>query len=389
MARNVFFSIFLIVFTLAVIEGAAFVAVQLVDQEDFFDSRDQVFASLSEDGLSAFRATSADAATGWRNFGPRQKTEANCLNQDISYRYSATGARLYDGFRPAQTQLVVAGDSYSRGDEISGEEAFPAVLSRRLGIAVANHAVGGYGPVQGLLSLEEHLPRYPQARFVVLGIMYENLYRMVNSYRPVLHVDSSHYTLKPYMKAGQVIPHPGEEAWSDLATFEQVAGAAFDEDFWARPQARFPYLLSFARSVNSNYFFYMKWQRSLRKLGKPEYSSAFNDAQIGQNLVALLNDLARRAKRWGVQPVVVFIPRDPRDTQSAAQFIDAQRAQIDASVLLVDVGASQGVDWGRYNLRPPGEDKFCHPSPYGAQQIAAAVENPLLDLGAGSSGRGR
>ena len=51
---------------------------------------------------------------------------------------------------------------------------------------------------------------------VILGIMYENIFRMVNSYRPVLTNKSSVYGLKPYIHEGGIRPHPGQPVLKDI-----------------------------------------------------------------------------------------------------------------------------------------------------------------------------
>ncbi len=232
-------------FVLVVLEVFSFVAVQLIDQDKLFDTRETVYARFSEDGLSQFRASVGDPVTGWQNRGPVTIQGQNCLGEPIAYRYDEAGARLHDNFDVASTQIVIVGDSYTHGDEAKDSQTYPARLSNLLGVSVANHGVGGYGPVQSILNFQEQAGRYPEARIVVLGIMYENLYRMVNSYRPVLY-DSvySTYSLKPHMKDGQVVPHPGAESLASIGAFKDAAEDAFDRDFWARPVLGFPYLAS-------------------------------------------------------------------------------------------------------------------------------------------------
>ena len=75
------------------------------------------------------------------------------------------------------------------GDEVADSESFPASLEGILQVPVANFGVGGYGPEQAVLKLEGLIDRFPRARVVVLAIMYENVRRMVNSYRPVYYGD--------------------------------------------------------------------------------------------------------------------------------------------------------------------------------------------------------
>lgn len=367
------FYIILLGFVLAAVELLAFVAVQFVDRDDFFDSRDIVFARLNEADLADFRLKGADPLTGWNWRGPLVREEANCLGENIEYRYDAAGARLHDKFDVALTEVIMVGDSYANGDEVAENDSISAKLSGLLGVSVANHGVGGYDPTQSVLNLQKNIARYPRVRVVVLLIMYENLYRMMNSYRPVLYTQSSDYSLKPYMADGRIVPHPGDQVFDSLRQFEQVAGKAFDDDFWAKPVAEFPYSLALGRSLASNYFYYRKMQRLTRKLGKPEYLLIFNAREIQRNLIALLNQYAGMAQDWGVQPVAIFVPRNRFDTTSATEFIARHRKDIDARLLLGDVGEFAGVDWIKFNYAQASGDNTCHPSPYGYDAVARYI----------------
>jgi len=85
------------------------------------------------------------------------------LGETIEYRYDVAGTRIHEKFDVAKTEVIVVGDSYTNGDEVSDSEAFPARLSQLLGVSVANHGVDGYDPTQSLLNLQENISRYPQA----------------------------------------------------------------------------------------------------------------------------------------------------------------------------------------------------------------------------------
>ncbi len=381
MIKQLSFYLIMLAIMLAVLELFAFVAAKLIDQDDFFDARHSVYARLTEENLAAFKAGGADAITGWHSWGPRVREEDNCLGQPVEYSYDAAGARVFDGFDAAGSKIIIVGDSYTNGDEAPDNETYPAVLSRKLGVSVANHGVGGYDPTQSLLNLQQQITRYPQAKVAVLGIMYENVYRMVNSYRPVLYATSSDFTLKPYMAGGMIVPHPGSQVFDSLEVFRKTADLAFDNDFWAKPRAEFPYLLALGKSLHSNYFLYRKLQKTLRKVGMPEFQMVFADEEIQRNLVALLNQFADLSQQWGVEPVVVFIPRNELDTSSASSFIDQNHSQLDDRLVIGDVARARDVDWMKFNLREEHGDNICHPSAYGYSVIAEYIAGLLRENG--------
>ncbi len=355
---------------LATLELYAFVITRLVDKENLFDHRDRVWAGLNEGDLARFSKNAADPVLGWHSHGPSVTAHLNCRGTRFVSSYDAAGARLYSGFDPAAVKIIAVGDSYTNGYEVDDDDTYPARLSALLGISVANHGVCGYGPTQSVLNFKKNAARYPHAEIVVLGIMYENLYRMLNSYQPVLYSSSSNYLLKPYMAGGRLIPNPGIGAYSNINRFRQAAEKAFDDDFWAKPRAGFPYLVSLGKSLSSNYFYYQKLQKALRILGVPEYLLMFESEAVQLNLVSLLNQYAQLAKELGLRPIVIFIPNNRRDTASAAKFIDRRRPEIDSDLLMGDVGRFSDIDWLKFNLEQEGGDDICHPSPYGYQMIA-------------------
>jgi hypothetical protein len=381
MGKKLFFYLVMAAFMLVILEAFAFVAVLLVDRDDFFDHRESVLERLSSQELVEAAQSNADMVLGWRGFGPRTHLEDNCQGVEIEYSYDAAGARVYPGFEAPEARVIIVGDSYTNGDEVGNDSTYPAKLAGLLGVSVANHGVGGYGPAQSVLNFTENVGMYPRAEVVVLGIMYENLYRMMNSYRPVLYITSPGYALKPYMADGKLMAHPGVSSFSSLESFSQVANDAFDTDFWAKPQADFPYLASLLKSMGSHYFIYRKFQKYLRKIGFPEYFLIFEDRDVELNLVSLLNQYAQMARQAGLKPVVVFIPRNRHDTISAGAFIERHREELDGDLVLGDVGQHPGVEWSEFNLQEPEGDNICHPSLYGYQVIADYIAGLLRESG--------
>jgi len=367
---------------LVLLEAFAFLTSLVVDQDDFFDHRAGVLARLNAPDLAAFIEKGGDPVLGWDSRGPAVRTEENCQGSARTYTYNEAGARIYTAFDAQKAEIVIVGDSYTNGDEVDDDETYPAQLASILNVPVANQGVGGYGPTQAFLNLKKKIGLYPRARVAVLAVMYENLHRMVNAYRPVLYSTSSDYTLKPFMAGGQIRPHPGEQAFAGIVDFKRYANSAFDTDFWSKPENGFPYTVSLIKALGSNYFYFRKLQKAFRKLGVPEYFLTFRSREIRDNLVSLLNSYAEFATQRGVKPVVIFIPRNRYDTQSAGRFIEANSRSLDDRLLVGDVAGFAGIDWNRFNLRETEGDNICHPSPYGYRMIAEYIAGFLKDNGA-------
>jgi len=380
-AKKLAFYLITLAFMLVVLEMFAWTTSLVVDRDDLFDHRAGVLSRLSAADLDAFVKKGGDPVLGWETRGPAVRQEANCRGSMKTYTYNESGARTYAAFSPENSEIVIVGDSYTNGDEVNDEETYPAQLANILGVSVANQGVDGYGPTQAFLDLKKKLGLYPQSGITVLAIMYENLYRMVNSYRPVLYDSSSNFTLKPFMADGKIIPHPGKAAFADLDSFGHFANVAFDTDFWAKPKAAFPYTIAIGRALGSNYFYFRKLQKQLRKLGLPEYGLTFESNAIRLNLISLLNSYADYVVEQGRQPVVIFIPRNRYDTRSASRFIEENRAQFNKALFVGDVAQAPDIDWEKFNLREGESDNICHPSAYGYHQIAAYIADFLVDNG--------
>ena len=377
MPRKLIFYLILIGFLVVIFEIAGYLS-RFID-DDMYDYREQILAEVNEAGLAEIKRGGLDPELGWKPYGPRVTDDDNCQGTPVEYVFDRLGARAYSGYDGASAEIIVVGDSYSHGWEVAGDDAYAARLSRILDVSVANHAFSGYGPVQAFLSLKQNIDHYPRVRIAILGIMYENIFRMVNSYRPLLITKGTTYALKPYMEAGDIEPHPGYGAFEGVDTFKRYANDAFDNDFWARPPQRFPFFVSFIQAAGTNFFFYKKLPRKIRKIGLPEFALAFRSNKFGQELNALLGLYAEFAKKRNIIPVVIFIPRDKFDTRSAAYFIDKNRQRLSENLLIGDVGSAT-IDWERYNLldaREADNIRLCHPSPYAHQKIAEFIAELL------------
>ena len=376
--KQIVFYLLMFALVLAVIEIFGYATAYIFD--DIYDHRAKVLPKLQNDAQAAGILKRLDPVTGWRYEGPKITKDCDCMGNPVVYSFDGDAARIYSGYDGRRATVVLVGDSYTHGSEVAADDTFAARLSQFMDTPVANLGVGGFGPVQAFLNLKQKLSRYPDAEIAILGIMYENIFRMVNSYRPVLADKSSPYRIKPYIRRGE-IRQPGPEVLASTGAFADYAVTAFDHDFWSKPAHRFPYTLAYTRALTSNYFYHKRLARKLRKIGVPEYYLAYRSKQFSHDLIALMDQFATFARQHQVLPVVVFMPRDKYDTRSIARFIQRNSDSLPQDLLIVDVGSTD-IDWDRYNLlehKDPKNINICHPSPYGHQQIAASIFNALQE----------
>jgi hypothetical protein len=296
----------------------------------------------------------------------------NCVGEEITSTYSADRIRLH-GSQPSDAIVVVAGDSYTHGDEVADDATYPAALERLLAVPVANLGVGGYGPEQALLKLEGLIDRFPKARVAVLSIMYENSRRMVNSYRPVYYRSTGvSLGLKPFLRDGTLHGLIGGDPFRDFPAFLRAADEAFDSDFWARPRPQFPYALNAIRAVAAPAFWVPALDGALIRLDIPQHRVFYSLPAIKENLRALYDRFAGFAQRRNLHPVVAFIPPYQQDHTSGLIGIAAATNEQRRRISFVNVG--DDFDWSRFF-------RGCHPSADGYAMIAAGVARivrPLL-----------
>lgn len=376
LARWLFLTAALVVVAALLIEAIAFAASFALG--DLFDDRARVLAPLDAAGLRAFAAEHGDPELGWTRHGPARVEDRDCRGHPVVYTFDAAGGRSYAGFDAASARVIAVGDSYTAGAETGDGDAYPARLAARLGASVANYGIGAFDPLQSTLLLEQRRALHPAAEVAVLGIMYENLFRLVNGYRPVLYDDAMPYALKPSMTGESVVAHPGRAALEDFDAFLGHANAAFDGDFWARPRRTFPYSIAVLRGVASNAFLFRELQSNLRKAGIPEYAPAFRAERFAAALRGVLARFDATARGLGLHPVAVFLPRNRFDTTSASHFLAAQAGRLPPGLVLADAGTAS-IDWSRYNLEvSDGDDlDICHPSAYGYDGLAEFVAGVL------------
>jgi len=341
---------------------------------DLFDQRQQILETLRPEQFEQFKQSVASDKLGWDNPAGETRRVRNCVGEEVTHTYSASRIRLH-GAQASDAVVVVAGDSYTHGDEVADDATYPASLERILEAPVANLGVGGYGPEQALLKLEGLIDRFPKARVAVLSIMYENSRRMVNSYRPVYYRDTGiRFGLKPFLRDGEFQGLIGGDPFHDFAALLKAADIAFDSDFWRRPRPQFPYALSTLRALSSPAFWVPLLDRTLIGLGIPQHRVFYSLPAIRADLRALYERFAAFARSRDIRPVVVFIPPYEQDRSSGLLGIAAATDRQREAITFVNVGAD--FDWSRFF-------RGCHPSAEGYAMIAADVARAVRPLLAG------
>ena len=375
--RNIFWTAVLVV-NLAGFESLSFTLTRL--RPDLFDRREAFLSRLRPDDFERFKRLAASDTLGWDNLADQTRRQKNCKGVEITYTYDQDRLRVHSAAPARDAVVLVAGDSFTHGDEVADSESFPAALERILQVPVANFGVGGYGPDQAVLKLEGLIDRFPRTRVVVLAIMYENVRRMVNSYRPVYFESTGHqFGLKPYVLDGEFHGLIGNDPFRDFQSMLAAANVGFDTDFWRRPRARFPYTAAVVKAFTLPSFWLPALEHLGRLAGRPERAAIFRLPSVRKNLRAVYERFAHLAQSRNLHAVIALVPANARDQTSGLEAIAAATDTQRAHITFINVGSD--FEWSQF--RQGG----CHPSPAGYRMIAANVARAVAPLLASTAAR--
>jgi len=346
---------------------------------ELFDRREAFLSRLRPEDFERFKQQSANWAAsdtlGWDNPAGQSRRRPNCSGVVMTYTYDQDGLRVHSTAPARDAVVLVAGDSFTHGDDVANGESYPASLERILQVPVANLGVGGYGPEQALLKLEGMIDRFPRARVVVLTIMYEDVGRMVNSYRPVYFAGTGlTFGFKPYVLDGEFHGLIADDPFHDFPSMLGAANAAFDTDFWRRARVRFPYSAALVEALLLPSFWLPVLDNFGRLIGRAEYEALYRLPSVRRSLRAVYDRFARMAQSRNLHAVIAFVPKDRRDQTSGGVAITAatrlQRAQI------TFINAGRDFDWSQFRA----SGRSCHPLPGGYRMIAADVARDVAPL---------
>lgn len=328
--------------------------------------------TIDDQAFRSFAARAKGHPAVWDN-PPGKSTTQDCVGRTVTATYDESGSRVFPGYDGKAATVIITGDSFTQGAEANDDEAVGAHLHRGHGIMAANLGVGGYSPLQAVLKLEARAREFPSAKTAILGVMFENIRRNVNSNNAILSGIVSALGVRPYVRDGEIRMVP-REIFDDIASFKAYAKRELDLDYWYTPSARFPYTLSFVRLATSNSFLVQNKSR-IMKAFRQQYAFDYSDPELSRALALVLDKFADVAKAAGLKPYVVFFPYNLYDLQSPTRWIADYRAahRGDLDVSMMDL---TGIDWSRYNLG--NANAYCHPSPYGYEMIARGYAKVLL-----------
>jgi hypothetical protein len=344
--------------------GSAVVSRVLVHR--LFSYESEFFENVHKNEFDRFVGSGFfDPQLGWNN--PQQPLETvrtNCAGNEIKYHYEH-GARLTPGLVSGKEEIALFGESYTFGEEVADNLTIASVLTQKYGLPAINYGVNAYGPLQALEKFKSLHSNERVFKTAVLIIMHENVWRVVNSFKPIYFPAKSDYYfgLKPYVKNGRIVDltYPG-----DYESFLAEASQRFKMDFWAKPERRFPYTLSLLRATKSNTFKAML----SGAVNGPFQDEYYTNEKTVSALRTVLDEFVRYSDSLGIHPLVIFVPRNKASYRCTERFALSMNERWHRQI--AHEFTDPELDWHSYK-----NEKYavqCHPSPYGYERIAGFVD---------------
>ncbi len=208
--------------------------------------------------------------------------------------------------------MATFGDSFTGGDEVKDDETWQAFLSQSKSADIFNFGQGGYGTDQALIRYQG-IGRIPGVSVVTMGLILENINRIVNVYRPFLYPSTGIALTKPRfcLSSGslELVPNPvqSENALVQLANVSFLKRIGRNDHWYLAqhlPHFAFPFTrLLFDPSV---------W-RQIRPGSSARAESAgpallWSEPQARDLMFAILDAFVVDAKSNGHRPIILLSP---------------------------------------------------------------------------------
>ena len=254
----------------------------------------------------------ADAHLGWTIKASGRSVDGLFCADALGLRCADAASAATNVVQPSATAAAVllAGDSFTHGDELPWVSTWSAQLQQLLGTEhrVHNAGVSGYGTDQALLRAEMLLPKL-HPKYAVLALCRDDLLRNVN----IVRAFYLHWTDFPWTKprfalrsnALEVLNQPTVPVPEVAATVRAFAQSSFAEiDLCFRPG-----FYADPWSDASRFSRYMRSRREHRERHEELQRLCGSGGEAVQITAAILERFVSNMRAAGVQPLVLLLPQ--------------------------------------------------------------------------------
>ena len=337
----------------------------------YFSYEKAFLASATETAFQRFIGSGYfDAKLGWNNpTEPTRTTRVNCVGEVIEYNYR-DGYRVTPDLVTSEARIGLFGESFTHGEEVDGGSTISAVLKRQFGVPTINFGVNGYDPLQAAEKLKAEAAKHPNMNVAVLSIMHENVWRVVTSFKMIYFpTEGNLFHLKPFVDGSGHVVHLNYPL--NYPDFIAESRSRFKDDYWAKPEGDFPYSISMLKLLFTTKFESLFWSAVLGP-----YVHEYRHNEVTRKALAVsIEEFVRVAEASGIQPIVVFIPRNEQTYRVSASFVESMNTKWQRRI--VHEFSDPDMDWNRYKIASyPG---WCHPSAYGYGRLANYIHRLLTE----------
>lgn len=299
------------------------------------------------------------------------------VNLDLGEKGGVVTVSRRTPYKSQTYGISTYGDSFTYCQDVKDNETWQYYLSELTDSKVLNYGVRGYGTDQALLKLIGALKKGIITDVIILGILSENIARVVNvspkyywstgnvkALKPILVKNNSRYEWKTeYLKT----PDSQDRKLEAIRTTRMY-------DYWYqqnkyRPSFKFPYSISLFNTVNYFVFKVKRW---------PDLWREDRPKAVMRELIRIFYSLSEEYK---FTPVVLFIPgnydlklKDKGRRPTYSEFLLNLKSAYKSRKLIIVDAIKEKFDSSKYNVAPYQG----HASAYGNRQIANAVNRQLI-----------
>ena len=322
---------------------------------------------------------------------------ADRVGGDIRYVHDAAGLRAereYAPRPPAETRRILAfGDSFTYCEEVELEDCWTALLEEDLKRSeVLNFGVPGYSPDQAWLRYQQGAASLEPCA-VLIGVMVENVNRVVNRFRPFYYPETGIPLPKPryLLESGELtlLPSP-VESLDQLRNPAWVEANLSQHDDWYYPgifvstsldqleTARLARTAGYRQSRRHGQEWSQGWAEQM-------YAAGSEPMEL---MAAILAGFATQVRADGATPVVLVFPFRDEILAARDERPKAHQALLDRlaerEVPTIDLTEELGQQARRSSM---GNLIVQHYRPLGNRVVARTVASRLPRLAAATCGR--
>jgi hypothetical protein len=241
------------------------------------------------------------------------------------YDYELGWVRRYQtdfGERPrpvSYEKLLIStfGDSYTHCDQVNHDQTFQTYLARKLKADVLNFGVGGYGPDQAYLRFKRDYPKV-KTPIVVLGLITENINRIVNVYRRFYYQKTELAMVKPRFavrKGGRILlPNPikSDKELSKLRDPDFIKQLG-ENDWWfnrdSYPIFSFPYTGILLNKRLWLELAYGRGSEEIDDINPRPWEDLWEVGEVRELLFSIIESFVSDAEGYGAAPIIFLFPR--------------------------------------------------------------------------------